>query len=129
MTIFALALSLLLVGQDAPSPSANLVSDAMRSGSVGERYDGYLDFVGAPDETLRHAVGDLNIRRRALYTDLGERRGVAPHEVGVTAGCALIARTPVGGYYQFADRVWRQRKGEAAIALPSYCANRSNAAR
>lgn len=123
------AIALLIAAQDAPSPSVDLVSDAMRSGLVGERFDGYLDFVGTPDDALRKAVGAVNITRRALYSDLGTRRRLAPHRVGVTAGCTLMARTPVGGYYQFADRVWRQRDSDVPLSLPAYCAASSNEAR
>lgn len=110
-------LSLLLL---QPAPAAELVGEALAEGRVGERYDGYLDFVAEPDDALRRAVRDLNIRRRVLYGELAERRRVAPDEVGITAGCNLMARTRIGGYYQLAEG-WQQRTGSDEVALPEYC--------
>ena len=121
MTI-ALILSSFFVSQDAANPT-QVVMDAIREGRAGERYDGYLDFVGTPDETLRRSVGAINIRRRALYIDLGERRRIAPREVGIATACKLFLRVPEGGAYQLADGEWRTRSIETPLLVPDYCPN------
>ena len=119
MTLALLLASSLFVVQD--TTPAQTVALAMREGRAGERYDGYIDFVASPDETLRRAVGAINIHRRALYVDLGERRRVAPHEVGVATACKLLLRVPVGGAYLLADGAWRTRSEATPLELPDYC--------
>nr|WP_246333074.1 YdbL family protein [Sphingomicrobium lutaoense] len=97
-----------------------MVGEAIAKGQVGERYDGYLDFVATPEDALRRAVRDINIRRRLLYGQLAERRSVAPREVGITAGCNLMARTPEKGWYQLPEG-WQRRAPGQPVALPDYC--------
>ena len=116
----ALLFSTFLAAQEPANPTQVVVA-AVREGRAGERYDGYLDFVGTPDETLRRAVGAINIRRRALYVDLGERRRIAPREVGIATACKLLLRVPEGGAYQLADGEWRTRSIETPLLLPDYC--------
>ena len=97
------------------------IVQARGAGLVGERYDGYLGFVATPSAELRRQVNAINIRRRSLYYDLAARKGVTPQEVGITAGCSLLAAA------------WRRRRLSARAgrlaasiapgqrALPSYC--------
>ncbi|MBW0144704.1 YdbL family protein [Sphingomicrobium clamense] len=118
--MLALTLSALLAVQQTATAS-DLVVDGIRTGRVGERYDGYLDFVSTPSASLRRAVGAINIRRRALYADLGGRTRIAPREVGMTTACKLLLRVPEGGAYQLADGEWRTRTAETPLVLPTYC--------
>ena len=94
---------------------------ALRAGQVGERYDGYLGFVVAPSEALRREVVAINIRRRALYTQLAARRGVTLETAALATGCELLTRIAVGQAYQLQDRVWRRRAPGQVLAQPSYC--------
>ena len=94
---------------------------AVRAGQVGERFDGYLGFVVAPSAALRREVVSINIRRRALYTSLAQRRGVTLETAALATGCELLTRVPVGGAYQLQDRVWRRRAAGQTLAQPSYC--------
>ena len=103
----------------AQSPA--LVTQARAGGLVGERYDGYLGFVRAPSEALSRQVGAINIKRRALYTDLAQRRGVAAQAVGISAGCALLARVAVGEAYQLSEGPWRRRGAGEPVPRPDYC--------
>ena len=104
------------IGQDP----ATIIS-ARRAGLIGERYDGYLGVVTAsPSAELRRQVGAINIRRRALYSDLAARRGVSPEEVGITTACSLLRRLSVGEYYMLGQGGWR-RLGPGQSAAPSYC--------
>lgn len=103
----------------AQDPSA--IVEARRSGLIGERFDGYLGFVTAnPSAQLRREVSAINIRRRALYSDLATRRGVSPEEVGITAACSLLRRVAVGEYYLPGQGGWR-RVVAGQSPVPSYC--------
>lgn len=95
---------------------------ARAAGQVGERYDGYLGYVaGSPGAQARSQTEAINIRRRALYSDLAQRRGVSPQEVGITAGCTLLGRVAVGERYLLADGQWRTRAAGEAAPVPAYC--------
>ena len=96
--------------------------DARAAGQVGERFDGYLGYAAAvPSPAARTQTEVLNIRRRALYSDLAQRRGVSPQEVGITAGCTLLGRVAVGERYMLSDGQWRQRGPGQPAPVPDYC--------
>lgn len=113
------ALGLLAFGTVATAQVAYFT--ARTAAQVGERYDGYLGYVAPPSPAVRTQTDTLNIRRRALYTDLAQRRGVGPQEVGVTAGCTLLARVEVGEAYLLGDNRWRVRRAGEAAPVPDYC--------
>lgn len=118
--VVALALAALAT---APlgAQSSPTVASARAAGQVGERYDGYLGFAVAPSPAIRQAVLAVNIKRRALYSNLARQRGVAPEDVGVTAGCELLNRVAIGEVYLLQDGAWHRRDpGEGAVR-PSYC--------
>ena len=94
---------------------------ARAAGQVGERYDGYLGYAQAPDARLRAQVESVNIRRRALYSDLAVRSGTNRVEVGIAAGCELLATVTVGQAYLLGDNVWRRREPGDAVPTPNYC--------
>jgi uncharacterized protein len=101
----------------AQSPA---IAQAIQSGQVGERFDGYLAIVGTPSPELRRQVSALNIQRRKLYTDLSVRRNVTTELVGMATGCQLLSQLSVGEAYMLNDGAWR-RRGAAPVALPDYC--------
>ena len=94
---------------------------AIHAGQVGERYDGYMGFAGAPSDELRRQVNAVNLRRRNLYIDLGTRRNVTASVVGLTTGCTLLAQLPVGDAYMLSDNVWRRRAAGQPAPAPDYC--------
>lgn len=98
-----------------------MVDAARQAGVIGERYDGYIGLVGTASQALRSQVSTINIRRRALYSNLAASRGVSPQEVGITAGCQLFARVQVGQAYLLADGMWRRRLPGRPPAVPDYC--------
>ena len=111
-----------LVALASPSASQTPAVDAARQvGQVGERYDGYLGFVAGASAVVRSQVAAINIRRRSLYSNLASSRGVAPHEVGIAAGCQLLARVQVGQAYMLADGRWRRRLPGQPAPVPDYC--------
>lgn len=97
------------------------VDSARAAGVVGERFDGYLGFAAEPSAAVRSQTGAINIKRRALYAKLAAAKGATVQDVGITAGCTLLERVPVGGAYMLADGVWRRRGPREGPALPSYC--------
>ena len=119
--IAAAATFLALPAAAAQNPAT--IDAARQAGIVGERYDGYMGFVGTPSAELRRQVAAVNLRRRNLYIGLGGRRSVGPHVVGIATACELIPRLASGQFYLLADGVWRRRIAGQAVALPSYCEN------
>ena len=97
------------------------VDAARQAGLIGERYDGYLGLVAASSPGLRSQVAAINIRRRSLYSNLAAGKGVSPAEVGITAGCQLLARVQVGQAYLLADGQWRRRLPGQFPSVPDYC--------
>jgi uncharacterized protein YdbL (DUF1318 family) len=114
---------LLLIGVfAAPAFSQTAAVDAARAaGQVGERYDGYMGVASAVPAAVRSQLAAINIKRRTLYSNLAAERGVSPSDVGITAGCQLLARVSVGEAYLLADGAWRRRMPGQAVALPDYC--------
>lgn len=103
----------------AQAPSA--LVEARRAGIVGERFDGYLGYAATPSPQVRRQVGGINIRRRAIYTDLAGRRGVTVQLAGTAAGCALLSRVAVGESYMLPDGVWRRRAAGQPSPRPPHC--------
>ena len=116
LAFFSLAVPAPATAQD----SAAIVA-ARRAGQVGERFDGYLGISSANvSADLRRHVSAVNIRRRALYSNLAARKGVTPEEVGITAACSLLGRVNVGEYYLLNQGGWR-RLAPGQSAVPTYC--------
>jgi len=117
------ALAVLALVAFAPAVSAQTPAvDAARSaGIVGERFDGFMGFAATPSPAVRSEVARLNISRRALYNRFATSRGVSPEEVGITAGCQLLARVAVGQAYMLADGAWHRRAASQPAPVPDYC--------
>jgi uncharacterized protein YdbL (DUF1318 family) len=126
MTILRTAVAfsaLLSLGASASAQSADPVVEAARvAGTVGEQADGYLGIRGGTPDLAKH-VEQINIQRRAVYTDTAAAKtGVTVVDVAAAAGCQLLAnRVAPNQYYRTMASEWRQRAGVAAVALPTYC--------
>ncbi len=116
-----IAAALLAFAVPAAAQTASVVAAAKAAGIVGERYDGYLGFAATPSEAVRRQAGAINIHRRSLYTGLATRRGAAVQEVGIAAGCELLAAVNVGESYMLNDGAWRRRAAGQAAPVPAYC--------
>jgi uncharacterized protein len=114
-----LAGALLLLAR--PAGAQDAVIAARTKGVVGERYDGYLGAVGVLPPRLRAQVSAVNIKRRALYSGLAARRGVAAQDVGIAAACALLGRVAVGEAYLLVEGSWRRRAVGEPAPRPGYC--------
>ncbi|TMJ19638.1 MAG: DUF1318 domain-containing protein [Alphaproteobacteria bacterium] len=92
------------------------------SGQVGEQSDGYLGLVGAAPADVRAQMEQVNIQRRAAYTQLATQRGATIEEVAAATACQLFSgRVGPGQYYRLPDGVWRQRNGNEPVPRPSHC--------
>jgi len=116
--ILAPALLAMAPAAAAQTPAVNA---ARTAGVVGERFDGYLGITASAAPLVRREVANINIRRRALYSNLATSRGATLQEVGITAGCQLLSRVAVGEAYMLHDGVWRRRLAGQAAPRPSYC--------
>ena len=115
MILLAVLLSTPAMAQTPP------VEQARTAGLIGERYDGYLGVAGAPSAAARAQAATINLQRRSLYARLAESKGVSPQDVGLTAGCQLLARVAVGEAYLWSDGTWRRRAAGSAAPVPEYC--------
>ena len=115
-----LALATATLATSVPAQDSASIVNARRAGLIGERYDGYLGVVRPISAQLRSQVSAINIRRRALYSDLAARKGVSPEEVGITAACSLLRRIGVGEFYLLGEGGWR-RVVPGQSPVPRYC--------
>lgn len=91
------------------------------SGQAGEQADGYMGVVGNAGGDIRSQVEAINIKRRAFYTDLAQKRGVKIEEAAASTACEIFrSRVQPGQYYRLTDGVWRKRDN-TPVPLPSYC--------
>lgn len=96
---------------------------AREAGKVGEQADGYLGIaVGTVPADLRARVDQINIKRRAFYTDLAGQRGVSVNEVAAATACELFRnRVSVGHVYRTQAGQWATHSASAPVQMPSFC--------
>ncbi len=88
---------------------------ARARGEVGEKMDGYLGLSGPGNATLKRLVDDLNLRRKAVYTEHAQAQYATVEDYAFTSGCNLIAATVPGEKYQGPDGVWHERTRAAPL--------------
>lgn len=125
VAIGALALSLgLAIASPSFAQVDSVLASARASGQVGEQADGYLGFPTGVNVSadLRARVDQLNIRRRAAYTQRAAQRNVSVNEMAAAVACEIFAgRVAVGERYRAEDGSWRQRTASQAVVMPSFC--------
>ena len=106
----------------APAAAQTAAVNAARAaGAVGERFDGDVGVAAPVSQAVRSQIASINLQRRQLYSNLASSRGVSPRDVGITAGCQLLARVGVGHSYMLNDGMWRRREPGQAASVPGYC--------
>lgn len=114
-----IAFSLLMIA--VPASADPVVEAARAAGQVGEQADGFLGIRSGGSPDLKARVDQINIKRRAIFTDTAARKGVTIGDVAAATGCEQLKnRVQSGQYYRDAGGNWTQ-KGAGAIALPAYC--------
>ena len=88
---------------------------ARAAGQVGEKMDGYLGIVGASTPDLQRIVSDINIKRRAVYSQRAQATNATLEEYALTAGCQAILATTPGEKYQAPDGSWQTRGAGAPL--------------
>jgi uncharacterized protein len=91
---------------------------ARAAGQVGEKMDGYLGIVVAETPELRRIVNDINIKRRAVYSERAQANNATLEEYALTAGCQAILATAPGEKYQAPDGSWQTRGTSAPLRDP-----------
>ncbi len=91
---------------------------ARSAGPVGARMDGYLGIVVAETPALRRIVNDINIKRRAVYSERAKATNATIEEYAFTAGCQAILATVSGEKYQAPDGSWQTRGASAPLRDP-----------
>ncbi|MDC8753565.1 YdbL family protein [Erythrobacter sp. sf7] len=91
---------------------------ARAAGKVGEKPDGYLGIVGNADPALQRLVDNINIKRKAIYSEKALENKATPEAYALTAGCQAIARTVPGEKYMAPDGSWQTRTGAPPIRDP-----------
>ena len=93
---------------------------ARAAGQVGEKIDGYLGIVSGGSAALQAVVNDINIKRRALYSQKAQAANATLDEYALTAGCQAIMATRPGEKYQAPDGSW-QTRGAGAPQRDARC--------
>ena len=75
-----------------------LVDEAKSAGTIGETVGGYLAVVAgeSPSAAVRAAMNEINIGRKAVYTDLARQQNVAVDVVAKLTGEKQVAKAPPG---------------------------------
>lgn len=116
MAAAALLIGSALAGSGALAQRDPAYQQARAEGLVGEKTDGYLGFVTTPSPAIRALVEDLNIKRKAKYTEEAFAQGATVEEMAFRTGCRLIKeRTVPGEKYQAPDRSWKTRDANPPV--------------
>lgn len=99
------------------------VNAAIAAGQVGERADGYLGIRGSVSAEVRGQVEQINIKRRALYTEKAAARGVSVEEIAAATGCQTLKRTAPGHAYTLDGASWQVRGPGDPPPSPPNCPN------
>ena len=75
--------------------------------------------VGGGNADLRALVSNINIQRKAAYTQKAQASGATVEQMAFTSGCNLIAQTGPGEKYKTPDGSWATRGGGAPVAAAS----------
>ncbi|MGE0829444.1 MAG: YdbL family protein [Hyphomonadaceae bacterium] len=108
----------------AVAQSDPIVEQARTQGLVGEQPDGFIGFVtDGVSADVRARVNQINIRRRAAYTERAAANGASASEMAAAVACQIYAsRIAVGEYYRDEAGAWRQRTAAQPIPRLSFCA-------
>lgn len=101
--------------------SSPTYQSARSEGLIGEMPNGYIGFVTPPTAAIKALVDDINIKRKAVYTEQAQLNGSTVEEFAFRTACRLIKEKMVAGEkYQAPDRSWKTRDASAPL-LDSRC--------
>ena len=120
-SVLALAAATVAIGGVATPAFAQrdpAYAAARSAGQVGEKMDGYLGIVSGSTPALQAIVNDINIKRRAVYSQRAKATNATLEEYALTAGCQAIMATSPGEKYQAPDGSWQTRGAGAPMRDP-----------
>ena len=120
-SVLALAAATVAIGGIATPAFAQrdpAYAAARSAGQVGEKMDGYLGIVSGSTPALQAIVNDINIKRRAVYSQRVKATNATLEEYALTAGCQAIMATSPGEKYQAPDGSWQTRGAGAPMRDP-----------
>ena len=105
--VVLLALVAFLLTSVASAEGVNLLKQAKSKSQVGEQLDGYVGLIdkSAP-EIIKKMVKDTNIRRKAKYKNIAQKRGSTVESVSNLAGSKLTERAKPGEMIQNKKGKW-----------------------
>ena len=116
MAVAALLIGAAVAGSGAMAQRDPAYQQARADGLIGEKTDGYLGFVTPPSPAVKALVDDLNIKRKAKYTEEALANGATVEEMAFRTGCRLIKeRTATGEMYQAPDKSWKTRDASPPV--------------
>jgi uncharacterized protein YdbL (DUF1318 family) len=118
LAIAAAALAGLTLAAPAQAQRDPAYAAARANGTIGEKTDGYLAIVSNGSAALRAVVDDINIKRRAVYTEKARATNSTVEQYAFTAGCINIARTSPGEKYELPGGGWATRTSGAPTRDP-----------
>ena len=111
VAMFGAAFAVAIGGIMAPASAQRdpAYASARAAWQIGEKMDGYIGIVGSETAELRRIVNDINIKRRAVYSQRAQANNATLEEYALTAGCQAILATSPGEKYQAPDGSWQTR--------------------
>lgn len=98
------------VAQTASTQAASaksIVDQAKTDKLVGEKLNGYLDFVAQDiSAEIRAAVNEINIKRKSIYTRLAREQNVGVSDIAGLTGEKLVAKAKPGEMVMLGDSQW-----------------------
>jgi uncharacterized protein YdbL (DUF1318 family) len=120
--LIAALVGIAMVAGTTAYAQGDMAGQLRASGHAGEQADGYLGLVDTAPADVRAQMEQVNIQRRAAYTQLASQRNATIEEVAAATACQLFAtRVGPGQYYRLPDGVWRRRNGSEPVPRPSHC--------
>jgi uncharacterized protein len=96
--------------------TAPTYQSARTQGLIGELPTGYIGFVTPPTPAIKALVDDINIKRKAVYTEQALTNGATVEEFAFRTACRLIKEKMVAGEkYQAPDKSWKTRDASAPV--------------
>lgn len=101
--IFAIVITVLFFAANAYALD---LDSARKSGTVGERPDGYIAAVGAASPEVSALVKEVNDKRRKVYEETSKNNGQPLDVVQKIAADKVIQKLSAGEFYMDAAGKW-----------------------
>ena len=120
VSLFTLA-AMLTLALAAPA-NAQSAANLRDAGVAGDQADGYMGVVpsGGISEAQRRAMDQINIQRRADFTQKAAETGVTVQQFGQFAACEIFKNSvKPGNWYRDSSGAWKKATGP--VPPPPWC--------